>query len=240
MYLIKSKSKPSPSGPADRELSTSRQQTNQNRTERKRPGRSYGEKKTRDALHLKVRDGRRGDKNRGTNTQNKENKEQVGGGQKRSWRLIFEFWWRRAEPIRVADWDCDHWLSSSGPVSVSMLLLSVSEASVCSVDMDEMSLADEDWEAEPDTTSDTRERRDSHDTEFTGGPSPTVTWSMKKKKKKKRQRIMEVAAAPTWTVFFHQSVLVPFLPVDHFLINKLCRKQEMLSLCTKRTAWQNL
>lgn len=51
--------------------------------------------------------------------------------------------------------DCVHWLSSSGPVSVSMLLLSVSEAKVCSVDMDEMSLADEDWEAEPDTTSDT-------------------------------------------------------------------------------------
>lgn len=50
-----------------------------------------------------------------------------------------------------------HWLSSSGPVSVSMLLLSVSEANVCSVDMDEMSLADEDWEAEPDTTSDARQ-----------------------------------------------------------------------------------
>lgn len=236
MYLIKSKSKPSPSGPADRELSTSRQQTNQNRTERKTT-RSLVRWKTCVALHLNVRDGRRGDTNRGTNTQNKENKEQVGGGQKRSWRLIFEFWWRRAEPIRVADWDCDHWLSSSGPVSVSMLLLSVSEASVCSVDMDEMSLADEDWEAEPDTTSDTRERRDSHD-RVQWRSSPTVTWSMKEKRK--RQKIMEVAAAPTWTVFFHQSVLVPFLPVDHFLINKLCRKQEMLSLCTKRTAWQNL
>lgn len=36
-----------------------------------------------------------------------------------------------------------------------MLLLSVSEAKVCSVDMDEMSLAEEDWEADPDTTSDT-------------------------------------------------------------------------------------
>lgn len=35
MYSIKWKSKASPSGPADRELSTSRQQTNQNRTERK-------------------------------------------------------------------------------------------------------------------------------------------------------------------------------------------------------------
>lgn len=34
-----------------------------------------------------------------------------------------------------------------------MLLLSVSDAKVCSVDMDEMSLAEEDWEAEPDTTS---------------------------------------------------------------------------------------
>lgn len=38
-----------------------------------------------------------------------------------------------------------------------MLLLSVSEAKVCSVDMDEMSLADDDWEAEPDTTSATRD-----------------------------------------------------------------------------------
>lgn len=38
---------------------------------------------------------------------------------------------------------------------MSMLLLSVSEARVCSVDMDEISLAEEDWEAEPDTTSDT-------------------------------------------------------------------------------------
>lgn len=37
-----------------------------------------------------------------------------------------------------------------------MLLLSVSEAKVCSVDMDEMSLADDDCEAEPDTTSGTR------------------------------------------------------------------------------------
>lgn len=37
---------------------------------------------------------------------------------------------------------------------MSMLLLSVSEAKVCSVDMDEISLAEEDWEAEPDTTSD--------------------------------------------------------------------------------------
>lgn len=36
-----------------------------------------------------------------------------------------------------------------------MLLLSVSEAKVCSVDMDEMSLADDDWEAETDTTSGT-------------------------------------------------------------------------------------
>lgn len=146
----------------------------------------------------------------------------------------FEFWWRRAEPIRAADWDCDHWLSSSGPVSVSMLLLSVSEASVCSVDMDEMSLADEDWEAEPDTTSDTGERRDSHDRVQWGSES---NCDLKhEERKKKRQRIMEMAAAPTWTVFFHQSVLVPFLPVDHFLINKLCGKQEMLSLCTKRTA----
>lgn len=34
-----------------------------------------------------------------------------------------------------------------------MLLLSVSEAKVCSVDIDEMSLAEEDWEAELDTTS---------------------------------------------------------------------------------------
>lgn len=34
--------------------------------------------------------------------------------------------------------------SSRGPVSVSMLLLSVSEAKVCSVDMDEMSLAEDD------------------------------------------------------------------------------------------------
>ena len=34
-----------------------------------------------------------------------------------------------------------------------MLLLSVSDARVCSVDMDEMSLAEEDWEAEPDATS---------------------------------------------------------------------------------------
>lgn len=152
--------------PADQRTESSPPQGSRpTKTERKdkRPGRSYGEKKTWVASYLKVRDGRRGDKNRGTNTQNKENKEQVGGGQKRSWRLIFEFWWGRAEPIRAADWDCDHWLSSSGPVSVSMLLLSVSEASVCSVDMDEMSLADEDWEAEPDTTSDTRERRDSHD-----------------------------------------------------------------------------
>lgn len=48
-----------------------------------------------------------------------------------------------------------YWLSSSGPVSVSMLLLSVSEAKVCSVDMDEMSFAEDDWEAEPDTTSGT-------------------------------------------------------------------------------------
>lgn len=40
-----------------------------------------------------------------------------------------------------------------------MLLLSVSEAKVCSVDIDEMSLADDDWEAEPDTTSG---RRDTH------------------------------------------------------------------------------
>lgn len=50
-----------------------------------------------------------------------------------------------------------YWLSSSGPVSVSMLLLSVSEAKVCSVDMDEMSFADDDWEAEPDTTSGMRD-----------------------------------------------------------------------------------
>lgn len=49
-----------------------------------------------------------------------------------------------------------HWLSSSGPVSVSMLLLSVSEAKVCSVDMDDMSLAEDDWEAEPDAPSVTR------------------------------------------------------------------------------------
>ena len=46
-----------------------------------------------------------------------------------------------------------HWLSSRGPVSVSMLLLSVSDASVCSVDMEEMSLAEDDWEAEPETPS---------------------------------------------------------------------------------------
>lgn len=59
--------------------------------------------------------------------------------------------WGRQTDVAM---DCVHWLSSSGPVSVSMLLLSVSEAKVCSVDMDEMSLADEDCEAEPDTTSD--------------------------------------------------------------------------------------
>ncbi|KAF0039412.1 hypothetical protein F2P81_007647 [Scophthalmus maximus] len=41
-----------------------------------------------------------------------------------------------------------------------MLLLSVSEAKVCSVDMDEMSLAEDDWEAEPDATSDTRENQE--------------------------------------------------------------------------------
>lgn len=139
---------------------------------------------------------------------NKE-KQTEGGGQKRSWRLIFDFWWRRAEPIRAADRDCDHWLSSSGPVSVSMLLLSVSEASVCSVDMDEMSLADEDWEAEPDTTSD-NERFTRH-TEFSS--RRVQRWS-----NKIRKTLSEVADAPTWTIFFHQSVLVPFFPVDHFLI----------------------
>lgn len=32
-----------------------------------------------------------------------------------------------------------------------MLLLSVSEARVCSVDMDEMSLAEDNWEANPVT-----------------------------------------------------------------------------------------
>lgn len=37
--------------------------------------------------------------------------------------------------------------SSNGPVRVSMQELSVSEASVCSVDMDEMSLIEDDWEA---------------------------------------------------------------------------------------------
>ena len=46
-----------------------------------------------------------------------------------------------------------HWLSSRGPVSVSMLLLSVSDARVCSVDMEEMSLAEDDWEADPETAS---------------------------------------------------------------------------------------
>lgn len=51
---------------------------------------------------------------------------------------------------------------------MSMLLLSVSEARVCSVDMDEMSLADEDWEAEPDTTSGIKhvEKREAVGTKF--------------------------------------------------------------------------
>lgn len=37
--------------------------------------------------------------------------------------------------------------SSNGPVRVSTQELSVSEANVCSVDMDEMSLIEDDWEA---------------------------------------------------------------------------------------------
>lgn len=40
-----------------------------------------------------------------------------------------------------------------------MLLLSVSEARVCSVDMDEMSLAEDDWEANPLTASITKTDR---------------------------------------------------------------------------------
>lgn len=39
----------------------------------------------------------------------------------------------------------DHRHPSRGPVKASRLL-SVSEANVCSVDMDEMSLIDDDWE----------------------------------------------------------------------------------------------
>lgn len=47
--------------------------------------------------------------------------------------------------MEVEAGSCCH--SSSAPARVSMQELSVSEASVCSVDIDEMSLMEEDWEA---------------------------------------------------------------------------------------------
>lgn len=223
--------------PADQRTESSPPQGSRpTKTERKdkRPGRSYGGKKTCVALHWKVRDGRRGDKNRRTNTQNKENKEQVGGGQKRSWRLIF---WILME---------ESWANQSGRLGLRSLTLvqrsrqCVYAAAVCVRGQRLLRGHGRNVVGRRGLRGRTghniwhgREER------FTWQSSVGVRvqlWPEAWRKKKKRQRITEMAAAPTWTVFFHQSVLVPFLPVDHFLINKLCGKQEMLSLCTKRTA----
>lgn len=47
----------------------------------------------------------------------------------------------------MSGWKEAHCHSSSAPVRVSTQLLSVSEAKVCSVDIEEKSLVEDDWDA---------------------------------------------------------------------------------------------